>query len=99
ARGDGPRLRAEAGGVLLLVVRAVVAGLDRLPPVPLLAVPLDRGAKAARVERVPRRPPERAELRRVDRVAPVVARAIGHVPDEVRRRGGEVEDPTDDVHV
>ena len=92
-------LSAESLGVLPLVVRAVVAGLDRLPPVAVRAVPLDRLGEARAVERVPRHPAERAQLRRVDRVAAVVAGAVGDVADEVGRRAGQVEDPPHDVHV
>ncbi len=70
-----PPLGAEPRRVLLRVVRAVVARLDRLPPVAVVAIPRDRLLEAAGVERVPRRPAEPAELRRVDGVAAVVTRA------------------------
>ena len=48
--------RAEPRRVLLLVVAAGIAGLDRLPPLAVLAVPRDRLLEAARVERVLRAP-------------------------------------------
>src|SRR3989442_16023465 len=92
-------LAREALRVLLLVVRAVVAGLDRLPPVAVLAVPLHRLGEAGGVQRVPRRPPERTQLGRVHGVAPVVPRPVGDVANEVRRRTGEIEDAARDLHV
>src|SRR5690242_14362144 len=50
ANAGGRDLPGQAGCVLLLVVPLVVAGLDRLPPVAVLAVPLDRLLEPARVE-------------------------------------------------
>ena len=81
---------AEPRGVLLVVVAAVVARLDRLPPVAVLAVPVDRRLEAAAVERVLRRPAERAQLRRVDGVAAVVAGAVRRraAPGRGSRRSG-----------
>ena len=62
-RADPPALRsAEPCGVLLLVVRAVLAGLDRLPPGAVLAVPGDRLGEAVG-ERARGLPAERAQLR------------------------------------
>src|SRR5688500_1484041 len=69
-------LRTLPPGVLLLVVLQVLAALDRLPPLRVVAVPLDRRADGL-LELVPRRPAELAlDLRRVDRVAAVVAGAV-----------------------
>src|SRR4051794_24536147 len=98
-RDDGRKGLAEPVGVLLGVVLAVLTGLDRLPPLAVLAVPLDRLREARRVERVLRRPAERPQLRRVDRVAAVVAGAVRHRPDEIRRGAGEVEDPRHHLEV
>src|SRR5262245_6271729 len=59
-------------------VSVVAARLYLLAPVAVLEIPL-RGACKAVLERVSRRPPELAtDLRRVDRVAPIVSRAVGH---------------------
>ena len=62
---------SQALGVLTAVVVQVLAGLDRLPPGPVRPVPLDR-LREALLERLPRLPAQRAELRRVERVAAVV---------------------------
>ena len=84
-------LLAEPLGVLLLVVRAVVAGLDRLPPVAVVAVPGDRLGQAVR-ERARRRPAERPELRGVQRVAAIVPGAVLDVTDERLVGAGQLED-------
>src|SRR5581483_6569685 len=76
------RARGEALAVLLLVVLLVLARLDRLPPGAVLAVPVDGRADAV-VEVHLRLPAERVQLRRVDRVAPVVA---GPVVDAAQQR-------------
>src|SRR5947209_6745541 len=94
-----PRLLRESLRVLLVVVPTVLALLDGLPPLAVVAIPLDRRLEPAAVERVVRRPAEVAHLRRVDRVAPVVARAVGDHAHEVGARAGEVEDATHDIHV
>src|SRR5262245_30232109 len=65
----------ESRCVLALVVRAELARLDRLPPVAPLAVPLD-GRPQALLEPDLRRPAERAQLRAVEAVAPVVPRPV-----------------------
>src|SRR6201989_1180312 len=70
--GGVARRSGEPGGVLLLVVPLVGAGLDRLPPFAVLAVPLDGLLQPAAVERVPGLPAEAAQLRRVDGVAAIV---------------------------
>ena len=78
--------RAQPSRVLALVVLPVLAGLDRLPPVAVLAVPGDRLRQPGLAERVRRRPAERAQLGVVERVAAVVAGAVLDVPDECRGR-------------
>ena len=60
------------------VAAVVAAGLHLVAPVAMLQVPLRRSREAV-LERVTRLPAElAADLRRVDRVSPIVARAIGH---------------------
>src|ERR1700757_2794489 len=55
----------------------VAAGLHLFAPVAMLHVPARRRGEAV-LERVARRPPElAADLRRVDRVAPVVTGTVG----------------------
>src|SRR5262245_20732128 len=93
------RLRLKALRVLLLVVAAVLAGLDGLPPGAVREISFHGLAQAALAERVPRRPPEAAELRVVERVAPVVARAVLDVADERQVGPGELEDPVGDLEV
>src|SRR5206468_2775226 len=78
--------------VLPAVVPQELAGLDRLPPVPVVAVPRD-GLRQPVREVSLRRPPEPAQLRRVDRVAAVVTRTIGDVADERLVGPGQLEDP------
>src|SRR4029079_17800542 len=73
---DRERLGPEPLGVLLLVVAAGLAGLDRLPPGAVRRVPLDRLGQPALAEGVARRPAERAELPVVERVAAVVPSTI-----------------------
>src|SRR5437899_9166120 len=67
---------SEPSGVLRVVVAAVLARLDRLPPLAVRPIPLDGLLEPARIERVGRRPAEAAQLGRVDRVAAVVARPV-----------------------
>src|SRR5207302_2524501 len=77
-------LLGEPRRVLLLVVRAEPPGaLDRLPPVAVVAVPVDRRADAL-LPLPARLPAERSQLRRVERVAAVVSRAVLDVPDQRR---------------
>src|SRR5712691_3727784 len=73
--------RASAVSVLLLVIRAELAGLERAPPRFPLAIPGDGGGQGL-AERVPWRPAEAAHLRRVERVAPVVAGPVLHGADQ-----------------
>src|SRR5262249_14491804 len=69
ARAGASRLpRPSAATVLGLVVGAVLAASDRLPPVAPLAVPGHRPREGL-VEVVRRRPPERAQLGGVEGVA------------------------------
>ena len=75
------RLLAQRAAVLALVVRAVVAGADRLPPGAVVAVPGD-GALEALGEAHLRLPAERADLLGAERVAAVVAGAVGDVLDQ-----------------
>src|SRR6185436_16603720 len=89
----------EPRGVLLLVVPLVVAGFDRLPPLAVLAVPVDRLLEPTRVERVLRRPAQVAQLGRVDRVAAVVAGPVRDMAYEIRAGARQVEDAANDLHV
>src|SRR5581483_10113755 len=91
-------LGSQPLGVLLPVVLAVLAGLDRLPPRAVVAIPLD-GLGQAVVERAPRRPAERPQLGVVQRVAAVVTRAGVDVADEARVGAGQLEDPLRDREV
>ena len=59
----GHQTRAECGPVLALVVLAVLAGADRLPPPLVVAIPVD-GALDALVEADRRLPAERLGLAR-----------------------------------
>src|SRR5512134_2436694 len=79
-------------GVLRLVVLPEGSGLDGLPPRLVRAVPLDRRGQRG-VEARGGRPAERADLGGVERVAPVVARAIGHRGDEALRLAEQGQDP------
>ena len=89
---------AEALGVLLLVVRAELAGLDRLPPGAVVPVPGDRPLEAVG-QLLLRLPAERAQLRRVERVPPVVPRTVLDVADEPRIGAGQLDDPADELEV
>src|SRR5206468_9231807 len=79
----------EPRGVLSLVELAETVGaLDRLPPVAIVAVPVDRRPDAV-LPLSPRCPAERAQLRRVERVAAVVPGPVLDVSDQ-RRVGVEM---------
>ena len=92
------RRSAQRAAVLALVVRAVVAGADRRPPVGVVPVPVHRPLEAL-VEAHLRLPAERADLLGAERVAAVVAGPVGDVLDQVVRRARERDDPPDDVEV
>src|SRR5581483_8322347 len=89
----------EPRGVLALVVLAILAGLDRLPPVAAGAVPVDRLRQAGLAERVPRRPSDRAQLGVVERVAAVVTGAVLDVADQARVGARQLDDPVRDLDV
>src|SRR5262249_1941526 len=72
--------------------------LDRPPPRLVLPVPADGGREPG-VEVLARRPAERRQLRRVERVAPIVARAIRHRCDERRRPPDERQNPVREIDV
>src|SRR5262245_28911969 len=79
-------------GVLGLVVLTERARLDRLPPRLVPAVPLDgRGERG--VEAGARRPAERLDLARVERVAAVVAGPVGDRRDQALGLAEQGEDP------
>src|SRR5689334_5401836 len=71
----------SAIGVLPLVPGAELAGPERPPPCVVLAIP-PHGALQRNGERVARRPAELRDFCGIHGVAPVVARAVGHPPDE-----------------
>src|SRR5436190_9683782 len=85
------RGRTEPVAVHAGVVVAVGAALDGLPPVLVLAIPGDRRREPV-VERPPRRPARPAQLRRVERVAPVVARTVRPVANQVLPTAGRTQD-------
>ena len=77
----------QRAAVLALVVLAVLARADRLPPPLVVAVPGDRALEAL-VEAHLRAPAELvAELLRAQRVAAVVAEAVGRRARSATRRG------------
>src|SRR3989442_3970166 len=84
--------------ILLLVVRFEGRRLDRLPLGRLGPVPLDRGLERRR-ERVGRSPAEAVDLAAVERVAPVVARAVGDGGDEALGLAQQTEDRARQCHV
>src|SRR6185503_1319257 len=96
---DRERLGPKPLGVLLLVVAAVLAGPDRLPPGAVRRVPLDRLGQPALAEGVARRPAERAQLPVVERVTAVVSRAILDVADQRRVGPRQLEDPVGHLEV
>src|SRR4051812_26856481 len=73
-------LGPERLAVVALVVRAVVAGADRLPPPGVVAVPGD-GLLEALGEADGGLPAQRADLLGAERVAAVVPGAVGDVLD------------------
>src|SRR5262249_16251970 len=91
SRSDASSL--EPVGVLLLVIRAIRARLDGLPPAPVGRVPVDHGRQAALAEGVLRHPPESAELAVVHGVAAIVASTVLDVADQCRIGAGQLEDP------
>src|SRR3954453_23325309 len=93
-----PRLPAKFPAVLALVVLAIGARADRLPPAGVLLVPRD-GLLESLVEGHLRQPAELADLLAGERVAAVVPEPVGDVLDEVLRLAGELDDPLDDLEV
>src|SRR5207247_1727739 len=81
----------SAVAVLLFVIRAELAGLERAPPRLVLAIPGD-GRRERVGEPMARRPAELADLLRVERIAPVVAGPILHGLDQALGLAGELED-------
>src|ERR1700733_12845801 len=71
---------SSAVRVLTPVVVGELAGLDRAPPVLAIAIPRDRLRQALR-EGNRGQPAERPRLAGVEGIAPVVAGAVGDVPD------------------
>src|SRR5262249_27865323 len=84
--------------VLLLVVGAELAGLERSPPRLVLPVPADRrGQRVA--ERVARPPAEPPDLGGVERVATVVPGPVLHGADQRLGLAGQAEDLAGEVDV
>src|SRR5262245_54777665 len=77
------------------IVLAVGAALDRLPPRSMRAIPGDRVGDTL-LERPARRPAGGSQPAGIERVATVVAGPVGHVPHQVARPPGEVEDDVGD---
>ncbi len=88
---DRIRHRAQARPVLALVVLAVFAGADRLPPVAVVAIPGD-GPLDALVEVDLRPPAERLGAVGGERVAAVVPEPVVDVVDQRLVATGELED-------
>src|SRR6201996_2109081 len=90
---------AERFAVLAFVVLAVLAGADRPPPVLVLAVPVD-GARDPLVEVDLRLPAELGlQLLRGERVAAVVAGAVGDVLDQRLVAADQLDHPLHDLDV
>src|SRR2546426_8179011 len=85
--------RVSAVSVLLLVIRAELAGFERTPPGLVLTVP-GHGRGQGFAERVARRPAEPAHLRGIERVAPVVSGPVLHGTDQRLGFAGQAEDLT-----
>src|SRR5262245_24539673 len=84
-------MRRSSVRILPLIPGAELARLQRTPPRLVLAIPAHGRLERGR-ERMPRRPAEPADLRRIHRVPAIVAGSIGHGPDERRGLAGEAED-------
>src|SRR5438105_13380832 len=84
--------------VLLLVIGAELARLERAPPGLVLAVPAHGGGQRVR-ERMARAPAELMDLARVERVPAIVAGPVRDGPDQALRLVGQAQDPTGEVHV
>src|SRR4051795_2251778 len=98
---DRPRPRrrlAQRAPVVALVVLAVLARADGLPPPGVVAVPGD-GLLQALLEAHLRRPAERAGLLGAQRVAAVVAGAVGDVLDQGLVLARVLQDALDDLDV
>ena len=90
---------AEPVGVLAAVVLAVLARLERLPPVaPLRGTTRRSSARPSSNERSGSQPRARS-FEESSAVAPVVARAVVDVADERRVGAGQLEDPLRDLEV
>src|SRR5262249_45098002 len=90
AREPAARDRS-AVAVLTFVIRAELAGLERAPPRFVLFIPI-HGRPQGVTEPVAPRPAELVHLLGVDRVAPVVARAVLHGLDQGLGLAGELKD-------
>src|SRR6185312_9961453 len=88
----------QRAAVLALVIRAIVARADRLPPPRVVAVPVDRALQAVGEAHL-RLPAEGADLLGAQGVAAVVAGAVGDVLDELVAGARVLEDPLDHLDV
>src|SRR3954464_8648443 len=90
---------AERLAVLLFVVLAVLAGADRAPPVLVVAVPLHGPLENLR--EVDLRLPAKLllQLRRGERVAAVVAKAVGEVLDQRLVGADQLDCQLDDLEL
>src|SRR5437763_1461708 len=98
SRPRDARGSTERAPVLALVVVAILARADRLPPPGVVAVPVDR-PREARVEAGQGLPAQCAHLLRGQRVAPVVARTVGDQVDERIVPLAQREDAAHDLEV
>src|SRR5258706_12724695 len=90
-------LPSSGFSVLQFVVFPKLARLDRLPPVRVVAVPVDRFLDGL-VEGTLRRPAHHlADLGRVDRMAAYMAGPVGNFLDQGVRLAERVEDQVGDV--
>src|SRR5579884_3767038 len=98
AAGRDPSSMRQTLPVLALVVALVHALAQWPPPLGMVAIPVHRAAQRL-LQPEGRRPTEGAQLRGVQAVAAVVARAVEHRADEVVRLVEQVEDRLGDAAV
>src|SRR3954454_14496264 len=94
-----PALGAQRAAVLLLVIRAVVAGADRLPPLAVIAIPVDRALQPVGEADLGLPAHVRARLLRSERVTAIVAGAVGDVGDQRLVGAGVLDDLPHDLEV
>src|SRR6185503_1561892 len=96
-RRGPPSYLSLAAAVHLLVVLTELAGADRLPPGAVGLVPVDRLLDPGRELHLRLEACHPLELRRVDRVAPVVSRPVRHALQERLRLSEPFQDEIRDL--